>query len=158
MTELKATDTPIHWSASKIKFVLRNLSVFQRGELPNAEDCGRHSKKLLASFVNAVETGAEAVMRCERAFMCTAPPKVYYNCEHEYPGCLKTCPVCKYRKSDGWLVLDIFAEGDRAWKVARNNNLTVPELWKRVNRAMRYAADDNCLIVDYQAWRKIKKR
>jgi hypothetical protein len=149
-------DIPIPWSTAKIKYVLRNLSIFQRGEYPYSAETGRAARQLTAGFVNAVEAAVEAEMRVARAFICIAPEQSYDGCEYVEPSCLKMRPFCRWRRSDGEIVFSLYRDGQWPSHVARLINCETREVYSRASRALRYAASDGCLVETYRSW--VKRR
>ncbi len=128
-------DKPVHWSRRRILYILANLSVFRSGIVPDYRVTGytsaehtAHSIKAMAYFIPAVEMAAEATLRVSRA------------------------------GTDGDLVMAIYADGWEAHKIARLLRCEERDIWRRVSRALRYASDDNCLIISYGQWRGVKHR
>ncbi len=128
-------DAPIHFSRRKIIYILSYLNTFRSGTIPDFRVTGytqsehvSHAIRQMASFVPAVELAAEATMRVERA------------------------------RSDGSLAMLVYAYGVPVEKLARLMNCETVDIWQRVNRALRYASNDECLIIGYRQWRRINHR
>ena len=123
------------WSRRRILYVLQNLAIFRSGIIPDYRITGytsaehvHHSIKAMAAFIPGVEMAAEATMRVSRA------------------------------GADGDLVMAIYADGWEAHKIARLLRCEERDIWRRVSRALRYASDDDCLIINYGQWKKLKHR
>ncbi len=119
-------DRPIHFSRRKILYILANLSVFEAGIIPDYRITGytsaehtAHAIKAMAAFIPGVEMATEATLRVSRA------------------------------GTDGDLVMAIYADGWEAHKIARLLRCEERDVWRRVSRALRYASDDDCLIINY---------
>ncbi len=136
MSEQKALDKPVHWSRRKILYIFEHIETFRSGKIPDYRETGytdaphvQRSIRAMANFITAVEMAAEATLRVERA------------------------------GTDGDLVKLIYIDGLEANKIARL--LKYPHdgfVWHRVNRALRYASSDECLLKPYWKWRDENKK
>ncbi len=111
------------------------MEIFRSGIIPEYRQTGytspehfHHAIKAMAAWIPAVEMAAEATMRVGRA------------------------------GPDGDLVMAIYTDGWEAHKIARLLRCEERDIWRRVSRALRYASDDDCFILDYKRWRRIKRR
>ena len=136
-------DVAQHWSRRRILFVLSNIDSFRAGIIPNYRVTGytsaehtQHQIRQMAYFIPAVEMAAEATLRVSRA----GDDGYIVTCIYE--GCT-----------------DPRAQQKEAQKITRL--LRYPHegfVWRRVTRALRYAASDDCLITTYKEWRKTNKK
>ncbi len=111
------------------------MEIFRSGIIPEYRQTGytspehfHHAIKAMAAWIPAVEMAAEATMRVGRA------------------------------GPDGDLVMAIYTDGWEAHKIARLLRCEERDVWRRASRALRYASDDDCFILDYKRWRRIKRR
>jgi len=136
------------WSRRRILFVLANLSEYRSGKIPgDARQTGytdapytKHQVKPRAGFIAAVEDAAEATLRVGRA-------------KKEAESVVHRISRARLQNmDDGALVMRVYADGWEARKIAQLLHCTERDVWYRINRALRYASSDDCLIVGYKEW------
>jgi len=150
-------DVAQHWSRRKILFILSNLDSFRAGIIPNYRATGytsaEHTQRQIrqmAYFIPAVEMATEATMRVSRA--------AYEVREMAMEATLRVSRARTKDNNDGFLVTCIYEKRVEASVLARLLHCEERDIWRRVSRALRYAASDDCLILSYKRWRRENKK